>query len=364
MARKLLQKRTGLYFAQLGILGVVVIILVFVYQFWPWREYQFIDGIWQRFTWLSALSPLARFEVQNRIIGSLFLIPLIYSVISFRWYGTIIIYIISFASIYQLFIWGTIQYLLTNILFLIFPVVFASIVYFEVKLRQSTRQHYFDLERERVTYLTKLTEENEKGRQRIAQELHDDTIQTLLAIASHAEALEEPGGFDTIETKKEIVWIKETIRNTAEDLRRLSLELRPSILDDMGLVSALNWLTEQSNFESKIITEFTSQGPEVELPDNIELNLFRVTQEALQNIKRHSEADKATITLAFEPNSVNLNIEDNGQGFELPKRFHSLAKGGKLGLIGIQQRVQSIGGTFNISSIQGKGTSLDIRVKY
>jgi signal transduction histidine kinase len=246
-----IKKRRGLYFIQIGILGVVVIILVFVYQFWPWREYQFLDGIWQWFSWLSVLYPLARFEIQYRIIGSLFLVPLIFSVIYFRWYGTVIIYIISFASIYQLLIWGNIQYLLTNILFLIFPGVIALIVYFEFKLRQNTRQHYLELERERAIYLTKATEENENARQRIAQELHDDTIQTLLAIASHVEALEKPSGFDTINTKNEIIWIKETIRNTAEDLRRLSLDLRPSILDDMGLLPALTWVTGQSNYESK-----------------------------------------------------------------------------------------------------------------
>jgi signal transduction histidine kinase len=143
-----------------------------------------------------------------------------------------------------------------------------------------------------------------------------------------------------------------------DGLRRYAQELRPAILDHMGLVAALGWMAENLDRgkRTKVIVEV--RGTECELSPEAKLVLFRIAQEALNNVKRHSEATKAVVKLEYEPQKIILTITDNGKGFELPERLSDLASIGKLGLTGMEERARLLGGTLRVQSKPGEGTTV------
>jgi len=254
------------------------------------------------------------------------------------------------------------DYLITNIALLLLPFLIVSLATFELEWRRKERKIFAEREVERKVYISKILESQENERLRIAQELHDDTIQTLLVIANRTEHL-IPSGDGMKEVRGNAEWIRDTTLKTVEGLRRISLDLRPSILGDLGLVPALRWLVDHMSKDSDINTRIMVSGERRELSSEAEVTIFRVIQEALNNIKRHSRATEAVVTLEFTPECLNISIEDNGQGFRPPKNIDRLASRGKLGLIGIHQRIDLLGGTFKIHSKPGEGTSLLIEAR-
>jgi len=253
-------------------------------------------------------------------------------------------------------------YLITNIALLLLPFLLVSLATFELEWRRKERKIFAEREAERKVYISKILESQENERLRIAQELHDDTIQTLLVIANRAETL-IPAGDSMKEIRGNAEWIRDTTLETVEGLRRIGLDLRPSMLDDLGLVPALRWLVDRMNKESGINTRILVSGEKRKLSPEAEVTIFRITQEALNNIKRHSRATEAVVNLEFTPESLKISMEDNGRGFRPPKKFDRLASRGKLGLIGIHQRIDFLGGTFKIHSKSGEGTSLLIEAR-
>ena len=142
------------------------------------------------------------------------------------------------------------------------------------------------------------------------------------------------------------------------DLRRLTHALRPIYLEDLGLIPALSMLTRDTARALQIPVEFQSCGPITRLPPQVELALYRVAQEALNNIARHANASYAEVTLEFAPDTVTLTIQDNGQGFEVPESPAELAPNGHFGLLGVQERIEAIGAQLKIESAPGAGTCL------
>jgi len=332
--------------------------LIALYQSWPWRDTQ----LEQWFPWFSAFYTLAVMEFVNHIVGILFLIPIIYAAIFFSWPGALIACLLSLGGILPIItdMWPN-YYLITNIALLLLPFLLVSLATFELEWRRKERKIFAEREAERKVYIAKILESQENERLRIAQELHDDTIQTLLVIANRTEHL-IPAGDGMKEIRGNAEWIRDTTLETVEGLRRISLDLRPSILGDLGLVPALRWLVDHMNTESGINTRILVSGERRKLPPEAEVTIFRITQEALNNIKRHSRATEAVVSLDFTPKRLKISIEDNGQGFRPPKKFDRLASRDKLGLIGMHQRIDSLGGTFQIRSKAGEGTSLLIDV--
>jgi two-component system sensor histidine kinase DegS len=340
---------------------VISLALIFIYQAWPWRPSNV--GPW--FPWLSPLYNLALVEVINHIVGILFLIPIIYAAVVFSWQGALVAYLLSLLGVLPIMvdIWS-VSSLITNIVFLLLPFLVVSIVAFELAWRRKERKTYAEREAERKVYISKILESQENERLRIAQELHDDTIQTLLIIANRAQKLIPAGNSDMKEAKKNAEWIRDATLQAVEDVRRTSLDLRPSVLDDLGLVPALRWLVDRTNKESGINIRILVDGTKRNLSPEAEVTIFRITQEALNNIKRHSKATEAVITLEFNTECLKITLDDNGQGFRPPKKLDRLAARGKLGLIGMRQRIDFLGGTFQIRSRPGEGTRLLIETKY
>jgi signal transduction histidine kinase len=345
------------------VIVAIILFLIFIYQFWPWREWRFAYS-WHWLRWLSFLRNLVVFEFSCRFVGSLFLIPIIYATLAFHWRGTLIATLLSLIGFFPVVagLWHNLDSWLTNISLFLLPICLVLVIAFEIELRRRNREYYAELERERRIYLLKILEAQEKERQRLAQELHDESIQTLLATASYAEALESTNDDNIIELRRKAGWIKDTIRKTVEELRRMSLDLRPGVLDNLGLVPALRWIAEQTKREDHIRSQITVDGLSRNLSPQIEVTVFRVVQEALNNIKRHAKASEAVVKLQFCDESIRISIQDDGQGFLVPQKLTGFATKGKLGLIGIQQRIKSLGGTFEIRSEVGEGTLLSIEI--
>jgi signal transduction histidine kinase len=300
----------------------------------------------------------------NHIVGILFLIPIIYAAIFFSWKGALVVCLLSLLGVLPIIadMWPN-YYLITNIAFLLLPLLIVSLATFELEWRRKERKVFAEREEERRIYISKILEAQENERQRIAQELHDETIQTLLAIANSAESLLSSDHDNMREVRGNAEFIRDTILSTVENLRRISLDLRPSVLDNLGLISALRWLVDQMNTEPDIDTRIRVDGIEHSLSPRAEVTVFRVVQEALNNIKHHSKATKAMVELEFSSSCLKITIKDNGQGFRPLRQFHTLATKGKTGLIGIQQRINSIGGKFQVRSKPGEGTLLLIEVQ-
>jgi two-component system, NarL family, sensor histidine kinase DegS len=345
----------------LWIIIALVLFLVLMYSFWPWRIWLF-QGFWRGLSWLTFFQGLAVFEGVNRIIGSFFLIPSIYATIVFQLRGSLIVSIVALTTTISIMLdyWKNLDSWLANISILLLPVLLVLAINIEFQLRNRDKKYLTELEKVRRLQISKVIEGQEKERQHIAREIHDESIQTLLATASHAEKMKTMNDIDQMKSKAE--WIEKTLRTTVTDLRRLIIDLRPAVLDDLGLVAAIHWLGDHSGLSQELNLKIITAGEETKLPPETELIVFRVIQEALNNIRTHAKAQNVVVSLKFSPEWLKLSIQDDGQGFTQPQRLSKLAPQGKMGLIGIQERVQSLNGKFIINSNRKNGTLIQIDI--
>jgi signal transduction histidine kinase len=149
-----------------------------------------------------------------------------------------------------------------------------------------------------------------------------------------------------------------------DDLRRLSMDLRPSVLDNFGLVSGIRWLVNNSNAEGDCRIEIHVGGTARTMSGFAEATAFRIAQEAIHNVHRHSHATRATVTMTFDESELTLEIKDNGIGFQPPERLALYVGERKLGMIGIEQRVESVRGEMKLESGPGAGTTLSVTIPY
>ncbi len=211
-------------------------------------------------------------------------------------------------------------------------------------------------------YLQHITKAQEEERKRISRELHDSTAQTLIAILHQLEDfLQSKASFHMGDTR--FLWrLHEEVRTVLQEVRQFSRDLRPSILDDLGLIPSLEWLCSETGKESGIDIKFQVVGSERRFYSEVELMLFRIIQEALRNVARHSSASQAQVTVAFNKQTTKVTIEDNGKGFALPETIADLSRLGKLGLAGMQERARLLGGNLKIESELDKGTKVIVEV--
>jgi len=210
-------------------------------------------------------------------------------------------------------------------------------------------------------YVQQITRAQEDERKRMSRELHDEVAPHLLLVIQHLDAIASnprPRLPEPFKTKLEDLHTRVT--GALETVRHFAQDLRPRIIDDLGLVAALEWMAENVSKDYAIDTQVKVLGQEQTLPDEVKLLLFRIAQEALNNVRRHAAASKACITLEFDEGRVVLTIRDNGKGFELPQRMGDLASIGKLGLAGMQERAQLIRGKLTIHSEMGIGTTVTV----
>ena len=211
-------------------------------------------------------------------------------------------------------------------------------------------------------YLQQITRAQEEERKRIARELHDDTAQVLGSLSRQLDNfIRKKYGL----APNEVLFLKDLqaqLNRGVQGVHRLVQDLRPSLLDDLGLMSALRSLVKGVQEYEGIGMNLKVLGGERRFSPEVELLLFRIAQEALNNIRRHAQASEAQVVIDFAEDRVKLMISDNGRGFELSGRVDDLPRSGKLGLAGMQERARLLGGTFEVKSTPGKGTTLIVEV--
>jgi two-component system sensor histidine kinase DegS len=205
----------------------------------------------------------------------------------------------------------------------------------------------------------------EDERKRIAMELHDDTAQSLLLSCQRLDRLvvDEGSGL-SVEALTDLNDLRaETVR-TLTDLRRLTQHLRPSVFDDQGLVPALEWLADSLSDQYGIMARVQVTGDLQDGSPETQLLLFRIAQEAMRNVGRHSGATEAVVTLHSRRERATMTVEDNGRGFRVPGSPSELGKMGKLGLLGMDERARLVGGSLDIRSSPGSGTTISVELPW
>jgi signal transduction histidine kinase len=209
------------------------------------------------------------------------------------------------------------------------------------------------------SYVRQVTQAQEEERLRIARELHDETAQELVHLGRKLEQLRnaaDPGLTQAIED------LMNMARGTLQAVRRYSRDLRPSVLDDLGLLAAIEMVIEDTSHRLPNGARLEVTGKPRRLDGPVELALFRLTQEALRNIEKHANATSATVELDFSGEEIRLSVVDDGRGFAPAKNISDLLRAGKLGLLGMKERAELVGGSFELRSGPGKGTQVVARV--
>jgi PAS domain S-box-containing protein len=207
-------------------------------------------------------------------------------------------------------------------------------------------------------YVSEITRAQEGERKRIARELHDDTAQTLSSLFLDIAELEMMSHEMPYEAIKTLQRMKGKIDGCIEEIRRISHSLRPGLLDRLGLVASLELLVEEMNHEAGLECALNVIGDRRRISPEAELVLFRVAQEALNNVKKHARASKVKVKLELGDKNVSISIYDNGIGFRIPKPLSNLAPSGKLGLMGVVERVRLLSGEVHLQSRIRRGTKI------
>jgi signal transduction histidine kinase len=215
-------------------------------------------------------------------------------------------------------------------------------------------------------YIGSITAAQEEERRRLARELHDDTLQALIALKQRVQLAQlelQPALERASPESAELGEIAGLTEQTIENLRRLTRALRPIYLEDLGLVAAVEMLSRETGAQSGIRVEFERQGSERRLDAGIELALYRMVQEALSNIARHAHATRASVVIFYAPGMMRVSVEDNGVGFRLPGNPAEFANRGHYGLLGLQERAELIGAKLELETAPGKGTRLSVTLE-
>lgn len=209
----------------------------------------------------------------------------------------------------------------------------------------------------------RLTEVQEAERKQLARDLHDHLGQALTAISMNLTALKDellPNVSPRI--RERLAEASALTDQTLEQVRELSLNLRPPMLDDLGLVPTLRWYVKQYAKRLNIETKFEAHGLEERLPPELETALYRMAQEALTNVARHAQASRVQLRLERQGATIVASIEDNGQGFDVAKVTGRKATTHGTGLLGMRERITLLGGHLDIHSQPGHGTRLFVKI--
>ena len=218
-----------------------------------------------------------------------------------------------------------------------------------------------EAERNRLrSYAIAVTRAQEEERKRIARELHDETSQSLVVIRRRLADLTRSLGGHPGAT--ELAELGQLAGQSLAGIRRFSHDLRPPTLDALGVSPALEQQVAHVRERGDLSAEYRVIGPSRRLPPETELALFRIGQAALHNAELHAAATDVEVELAFEPGRVRLCVTDNGCGFEVPQNLDELPAAGKLGLVGMRERAELVGGTLQLTSRAGAGTRVTVQV--
>ncbi len=206
--------------------------------------------------------------------------------------------------------------------------------------------------------VTHLQDIREQERTNMAREIHDELGQQLTGLKMYVSWINKKVITQDADIKEKFSAAIQLIEDTIKSVRKISMDLRPSMLDDLGLMAALEWQSNEFEKRSGIDTEFINQTENREIPARLKTGLFRIYQESLTNVARHADAKKIVSSLKFEDNNLILTITDDGKGFT----FKNIESKKTLGLFGMKERTLEMGGHYEIKSEPGAGTTVSVTV--
>jgi len=209
-------------------------------------------------------------------------------------------------------------------------------------------------------YVAAITHTQEEERRRIARDLHDDTIQSLIAIGQRLELARDMIADDPQEAVEQLRELRKMVTSTIDSVRQFSRDLRPTTLEDLGLVAALQFLVSDLSQKDHIEVTLNIDGAAEDVSPEMEVAIYRIVQEALTNIRKHAKASHVLIQAQFQPEQILITVQDNGVGFEVPEEMAELASRGSFGLMGLRERAQLFDGQVSISSKPGEGTRVQV----
>jgi len=232
----------------------------------------------------------------------------------------------------------------------------ATIVY-AGRLEKNVEQKYresLQAQRELKELSKRLVDAEERERRAISRELHDEVGQSLSALLLEVENLAEMSSEGGL-FRRGLQNIKTLAENGVNEVRNMALLLRPSMLDDLGLVAALEWQAREVSRRTGMLVETVDENVSETLPDEHKTCVYRIVQEALNNCSRHAYAKNVRVVVRQEPNQLRVSIEDDGKGFD-SRRVRGL------GLVGMNERVSQLGGVLTVDSDPTRGTRLRVEL--
>ena len=209
----------------------------------------------------------------------------------------------------------------------------------------------------------KIIEAQEEERQKLARDIHDGPAQSMANILIKTEICEKFMDIEQKRSKEELQNLRNIVRETLKDIRKIIYDLRPMSLDDLGLIPTLERYIHNFMKDTGIEVGFNVIGPVEKLESGIEIAIFRIVQESLSNISKHSQGTFAKVSIEYSTTRLNLSIIDNGIGFNIEKinKVGSTTSGG-FGLMNIRERVELLDGKLQINSSPGEGTRLNLYI--
>ena len=203
----------------------------------------------------------------------------------------------------------------------------------------------------------------EEERRRVAREIHDGPAQAMANVVLRAEICERLLAAGREEVTQELAQLKQLVKESLREVRKIIFNLRPMALDDLGLVPTLHRYLENLREQDAIPVELKVSGHEQRLHTAIEVAVFRLIQEAVNNARRHAEATAIDVRLTFGPTHLVVNVEDNGVGFDPEEVYRSWANRESFGIMSMRERIELLDGEFKLKSEVGRGTLIVARVK-
>ena len=224
----------------------------------------------------------------------------------------------------------------------------------QVVLRNVTQQRRRQIGLE--TYTAQVHRAQEDDRRRIAQEIHDDTVQSLVMLCRELDDLEDARNGASPAVVEGLRGARDHAERIVDELRVLIRGIRPPLLDDLGLAPAIQRLLADVSSHSSIKTNLAVTGAARRAPHGVELAMLRIVQEALHNAERHGRPDHIDVRMSYEYGSVALEVRDDGAGFVVPRDLSELAVSERWGIVGMYERAREVGGELHVSSTPAVGT--------
>ena len=212
------------------------------------------------------------------------------------------------------------------------------------------------------SYIQQITRVQEEERKRIARDLHDEVSPEILILIQKLDKLAMVKGLKVADVRKNIAELRRQAVDALQSLRRCAQGLRPRIIDDLGLEAALGWLADEMEKDLGIEARVEVAGIDRALPPEMQIVLFRIAQEAANNIRKHAGASKVAFKVSGQDDSIVMTVTDNGRGFEVPPRAEGMVSAGRLGLMGMYERARLLNGSLEIKSAPGRGTEVVVRL--